>query len=334
MPRPPIVDLLTRAIAARESLFDDTHESAFRLFNGFLEGEPGLAIDVYAATAVLHDYGGESEAADSLIRDAVSALRARLPWLRAAVLKTRAGATPEARRGNLIFGDAPDARISEHGISYAVNLTMNRDASFYLDTRNLRRWTLENLGGKSVLNTFACTGSLGVAAAAGGASEVVQLDLNRRFLEMARESLRLNNLPEASHGLLAGDFFSHVARLKRTGRRFDCVFLDPPFFATSARGVIDLASNSARLINKVRPLINDGGHLVAVNNALFVSGRDFLDTLQRLCAGGHLAIEELIPVPEDFTGYPDTRIQKPVTDPAPFNHSTKIAVLRVRRKQV
>jgi len=48
---------------------------------------------------------------------------------------------------------------------------------------------------------------------------------------------------------------------------------------------------------------------------------------------GYLKIAELIPVPEDFTGYPATRLGLPVTEPAPFNHSTKIAVLEVRRKK-
>jgi len=38
--------------------------------------------------------------------------------------------------------------------------------------------------------------------------------------------------------------------------------------------VVDLNTDSARLINKVRPLINDGGWLVSVNNALYVSGRN------------------------------------------------------------
>lgn len=38
-----------------------------------------------------------------------------------------------------------------------------------------------------MLNTFAYTGSLGVAACAGGTRRVVQVDLNRRFLDLARD---------------------------------------------------------------------------------------------------------------------------------------------------
>jgi 23S rRNA (cytosine1962-C5)-methyltransferase len=111
------------------------------------------------------------------------------------------------------------------------------------------------------------------------------------------------------------------------------VLVDPPFFSTTRKGRLDLNTDSARLINKVRPLIKDGGWLVSINNALYVSGKEYLQILEGLCADGYLKIAELIPVPQDFAGYPDTRAGAPVTDPQPFNHSTKIAVLEVRRKK-
>jgi 23S rRNA (cytosine1962-C5)-methyltransferase len=57
-----------------------------------------------------------------------------------------------------------------------------------------------------------------------------------------------------------------------------------------------------------------------------------MQTLEGLCKDGYLKIQELISIPEDFTGYPETRVRMPMTDPAPFNHSTKIAVLTVKRK--
>ena len=69
---------------------------------------------------------------------------------------------------------------------------------------------------------------------------------------------------------------------------------------------------------------------MAINNALCVSGKEYMQTLEELCKDGYLKIEELIPVPEHFVGY--RQVGKPITDPAPFNHSTKIAVLKVRRK--
>jgi 23S rRNA (cytosine1962-C5)-methyltransferase len=57
-----------------------------------------------------------------------------------------------------------------------------------------------------------------------------------------------------------------------------------------------------------------------------------MQTLESLCADGYLKIAGLIPVPPDFTGFDMTPAGTPITDPAPFNHSTKIAVLEVKRK--
>jgi len=328
----PVEALLERAFEARRPLFGERQEGALRLFNGFLEGCPELVVDLYATTAVLHDCSESPKQGEALVEVAQELLGACFPWIRAIVLKRRNGSSAADRRGRIIFGEAPDRKVREHGVWYAVDLCMSRDASLYLDTRNLRRWAIENLRGKTVLNAFAYTGSLGIAALAGGARRVVQLERNRRFLNLAKTSYTLNGFPISQKDFLLGDFFPAVGALKRAGDRFGCVFLDPPFFSTTQKGTVDLAASSSRLINKVRPLVEDGGRLVAVNNALFVSGRAYLETLESLCADGYLEIEELIPVPEDFTGYPGTRRGAPITDPAPFNHATKIAVLRVRRK--
>jgi 23S rRNA (cytosine1962-C5)-methyltransferase len=327
-----IIPLLEKAIAAREHLFDAAHLSALRLFNGFTEGCPELVVDVYASTAVLQDYTEQPEEGNALVREAQAFLQERLPWLRAGILKRRNSRLDEEKSGKLLFGESPDRKVQEHGVWYALDLTLHQDASLYLDTRNLRDWAIDHLKDKSVLNTFAYTGSLGVAACAGGASHVVQMDLNRQFLNLAKTSYTLNGFPIHKADFLTGDFWPLVSHLKRAGERFDCVFLDPPFFSTTPRGVLDLNRDSTRLINKVRPLINDGGWLVAINNALYVSGGDYMRTLEALCIDGYLKIAELIPVPEDFIGYASTRREAPVTDPAPFNHSTKIAVMEVKRK--
>ena len=330
---PSIMALLEEAAKARAQLFDPGHTGALRLFNGFTEGCPDLVVDLYGTTAVLHDYAGTPERGGDLVRSAQAFLQARLPWLRSGIVKIRNSPSAEERRGRLLFGGAPDTKVQEYGVWYALDLCMNRDTSLYLDTRQLRRWAIQNLSGRSVLNAFAYTGSLGVAALAGGASRAVQLDLNRSFLNLAKTSYALNGFPVHKADFLIGDFWVQVNRLKRAGEDFDCVFLDPPFFTSGPRGVVDLNRDSSRLINKVRPLVRDGGWLVAVNNALYVSGKEYLELLEGLCADGYLKIADLIPVPEDFTGYPETRVGEPVTDPAPFNHSTKIAILEVKRKR-
>ncbi len=331
MPDPALSALLAAALAPRAELLTEPHDSVVRLFNGFLEGWPTLVAEVYGDTLVLLNHAKPAEAAAADVLAAQQFYLHALPWLRCVVVKSRHAAPPE-RNGMVTHGTAPAREIREHGVSYALDLLLNQDTSFYPDTRLLRRWALDHLAGARVLNTFAYTGSLGVAALAGGAARLVQLDRTRGFLDLARRSHALNGHTVGPDTFWAGDFFAAVARLKRDRALFDCILLDPPFFSTSGRGTVNLVTESRRLINKVRPLLADGGRLVAVNNALFLPGADYLATLEELGSGGYLTVEELIPVPADCIGYPSTLLRPPPADPAPFNHSTKIAILRARRK--
>jgi 23S rRNA (cytosine1962-C5)-methyltransferase len=250
--------------------------------------------------------------------------------MRAIVFKTRGGVTLEERRGKLIYGEKPERRVREGKVWYAIDLMMNQDASLYLDTRRLREWAYRNLEGKRVLNTFAYTGSLGIAAHAGGATQVLHLDINRKYLNIAKDSYPLNGFPIRKSDFIPEDFWTYTSRMRRNGERFDCVFLDPPYFSQTSKGRLDLNQDTSRLINKLRPLVNSGGNLVAINNALYVSGTEYIRSLETLAADGYLEITELIPVPEDITGYPQTIQRQAPVSPAPFNHSTKIAILTVR----
>lgn len=322
---------LAAALTARASLFDPRHETALRLFNGFYEGWPTLVADLYGHTLVLHNYADPPTESTALVDIAAEFYLGALPWLGAVFVKSRHGETDDAKRGVFLSGEESDRFIVENGIWYRIDLRLNQDSSFYLDTRHLREWLKDNSAGKTVLNTFAYTGSLGVAARAGGAVRVVQSDLSRAFLNIGKDSYVRNGFPVQTKDFVAADFWPQVSHLKRESARFDCVVLDPPLFSRTRHGIVDLAEANAQIINKVRPLIADGGTLVTINNALYVSGTAYLQMLETLCADGYLSIETLIPVPQDFVGYAETSPALP-TDPAPFNHPTKIAVLRVRRK--
>ena len=320
-------NILSDALLRRRELLanDSLHRSAMRLFNGFTEGEPELVIDLMGRTAVIHDH-----AKDPQERTAVAGwLLEKLDFLRAIVLKQRNSADDVKRNGCLLYGEKMDSFVEEHSVRYAFDLTMNHDNGFYGDTRNLRRYLLENMRGKRVLNTFAYTGSLGVAAAAGGAAEVLQTDLSGKFMQNAYRSASLNGFAFTRKNFRIGDFFPVMSSLRKEKRKFDCVIVDPPFFSCTGRGVIDLENNPLGVINKVRPLAADNGVIIAVNNSLYLSGRDFQEKLESICDGKYLALEKFIPIPEDFCFIADGVVKPYPADPEPFNHPTKIAVLRV-----
>ena len=138
-----LTERIDRAIDARSNLLNGDQSAALRLFNGFSEGCSGLTIDLYARTLVL----AASEAMKEILESIQAHLLRRLPQVNCVIQKMRASHDPIRRRGIMTFGNDPATQIQEHGIWYAVDLMMNQDASLYLDTRNLRKWLLENAAG-------------------------------------------------------------------------------------------------------------------------------------------------------------------------------------------
>ena len=320
---------ILNTIKQRFSSIEDT--VAFRLFNGFYEGLPGVVIDRYGETLVILNHGEPGIVSD-IIPVIANWIESHYPEIQTILLKQRQSPNKELVDGTLISGKVLPKSIEEFGVNYAIDLQINQDASFYIDTRYLRRWLIEHSEGLRVLNTFAYTGSLGVAAGMGGASKVIQTDLNPSFLDIARRSWLLNELDPEKCEITPGDFFRITGKLRNSNDLFGCVILDPPYFSTTEAGRVDLQGDITRLINKVRPLVAHEGWLVVINNALFVSGKAFMDELKTLCESPYLSFDEIIPVPQDVTGYPDTIVDTPPEDPAPFNHPTKIAILKVFRK--
>lgn len=315
-------NLVSDAFRKRSVLFDDSGTNAFRLFNGFCEGCPGFSIDRYGSTAVIL-WARKNKSPDRELLTMLQELcLEKIPGTDSVLFKNRYAADPEEKKGVLLSGSAPARTIREWGVEYAVDLRLNKDCGFYLDSALLRKWLLEQAAGKRVINTFAYTGSLGDAAAAGGAVSVTQTDLNPNYL-CARYS---------DQEYLFGDFFHVTASLRRSGRLFDLIILDPPFFANAGRSAkVDQARNAAGLLNKVRPLAAHGGKIIVLNNALFLSGKDFLAQIEPLC-GDCLSVAEIVPVPGAFYGFSPVSPEHYPADPAPFNHPTKIMILDVRRK--
>ncbi len=328
-------DLLKKLEAAfnnRKELLQDPTLTAIRLFNGFLEGDPRWVIELFRETLVINDHRNPSDPESNDVTKIVRSFLERLPQLKAILYKQRYAKDQKLRNGIIILGDQLTKQINEFGILHQVELTINQDSSLYLDTRNLRIWLRENMNRKSVINTFAYTGSLGVAALAGGAKKVVQVDLNRKFLEVSLKSCALNKLSTNHMKLITDDFYRAVGNFKKSNQLFDCAIIDPPFYSKTTSGTVDLVNESTRIINKIRPLVAHDGYLVVVNNALFLSGKELMDQLNDLCHEGYMSIDQIIPVPLDVIGYPETIVTSPPVEVAPFNYSTKIVILKVNRK--
>ncbi len=332
---PGLIKRLDNCLNVRVSagILDEKHCGAFRLYNGFYEGEAHFVVDVYASTLLIYNYLPIEVDSTYLTSQVQTYYLEQLPWLECVVVKNRRSQSQIERIGTISHGTGASDRVREAGVWYALDLLMHREAGFYLDTRNLRTWLKKSLLVDTLLNTFAYTGSLGVAARAGNVNQVTFLDLQRKYLNIAKTSYTLNGFEIDKSAFIVGDVWQQASQLRRNRKKFDCVILDPPLFSKTNRGTVDMLRSSHKLINKIRPIVSDNGFLVVINNALFLSGEDFIEILNTLSVRDYLTIERIIPVPLDVTGFPDTIISQPPVDPTPFNHPTKIAVLRIRHKK-
>lgn len=105
-----------------------------------------------------------------------------------------------------------------------------------------------DIEGRRVLDLFAGSGQLGIEALSRGASGCVFVDKNTEAVKIIRQNLQHTGLA-ASAQVLGTDALSY---LTRPGDRFDLVFLDPPYAAELLLPAL----------NKVAPLVNDGGIIV------------------------------------------------------------------------
>ena len=88
----------------------------------------------------------------------------------------------------------------------------------------LFNWLGQDLSGKSTLDLFAGTGALTLEALSRGASLAVAVDRNATLVrELVSFARRIGDLPLETH---VDEALRFVARERR---KFDVVFLDPPF---------------------------------------------------------------------------------------------------------
>jgi 16S rRNA (guanine966-N2)-methyltransferase len=90
---------------------------------------------------------------------------------------------------------------------------------------------LESLGGlhgQRVLDVYAGTGALGIEAISRGASSVVFVDRAAGAIRVLQANLEKLGIADRAH-VLRGDACRSLRWLAREGRRFELVFLDPPY---------------------------------------------------------------------------------------------------------
>jgi len=268
--------LLARALARRATLRTSGETTAFRWVNGAADDLPGVTVDLFGGVAVANLYEveapGLAEALWEVLRLRAVYVKSRpreAGRLQSTEREARAPPTPAC-------GEAVEAvDVLENGLRFRIRPGAGLAVGLYLDMREARGWLRAKAQGRRVLNCFAYTCAFGVAARAGGALRVVNVDLSRRSLEWGEENGRLNTQPPTPEEYLSGDVFEWLRRFRKRGERFDVVVLDPPGFARSREGTFSASRDWPRLVAEAVSVLEADGLLLAACNVAALPARRF-----------------------------------------------------------
>ena len=291
---------LSHAIMARRTL---VHESnAMRLVHSESDGLPGLIVDLYGDSLVMQVLSAGMERWYQTCADIVMELTgaARVFERSDAEVRRLEGLLP---RVGVLRGLAPPQRIKikEERLEFWVDVSSGQKTGFYLDQRVNRARVGELARDKEVLDCFCHSGGFALHALANGAKSVLSVDSSEDALQLAKESLALNSLPEDKAVWREGDVFEVLRSLRDEAKHFDLIILDPPKFAPTA-AFAGKAARGYKDINLLAfKLLRPGGLLATFS----CSGGISPELFQKIVAGAALDAGVEAQIIEFFAAAPD-----------------------------
>ncbi len=219
-----------RAIASRASLgLPDAQTNGYRLIHADGDAIPGLIVDRFDDVLVVQFLTIGMKQREGLVLEALeAALRPR------AIVDRTPGTAAKAEKFDAARGVVRGASIDalafqERGLVYRIPMDLGQKTGFYFDQRGLRARVEQLSRGMRVLDTYSYVGAFALAAARGGATEVLAVDENALALEVAAEHARANGLHERI-SFARQDARKALQEAPKSGG-YDLVIVDPPRLA-------------------------------------------------------------------------------------------------------
>lgn len=194
-----------------------------------------------------------------------------------------------------LHGEAiSEIEIVENNLSYKLEIKSGVNTGLFLDMKNGRDWVQKNSKDLRVLNLFSYTCGFSIAAAAGNAKSIFNIDVSSPFLSRGRENHRLNKHSLENIRFEKVNILKSFGRIKRYGP-YDLIICDPP---TYQKGSIDIVRDYSKLIRRFTDFTSDDAILLLCINTPHIgklTGKEFLfETIKKNSPEIHF-IKEIIP---------------------------------------
>ncbi len=192
--------------------------------------------------------------------------------------------------GNSSGNSFDDLIIEENKLKYQLQLGKSRNTGLFLDMKNGREWTQKHSKNKRILNLFSYTCGFSVAAIAGGAKFVLNVDMSSPALNVGRVNHRLNDHDLNKVKFEKLNIFKSFGRLKKRGP-YDILICDPP---TLQKGSVDIARDYPKIMRRLNEFMAPSSTLILCLNAPEL-GREFLIQNMQELAPDYQFIKEIKP---------------------------------------
>jgi len=180
--------------------------------------------------------------------------------------------------------------VRENNLQFSISLGQARNTGLFLDMKNGRHWVQAHSENKRVLNLFSYTCGFSVAAIAGNAKSVLNVDMSSPALNVGRENHRLNQQSCESVTFDKINIFKSFSRFKKRGP-FDLLICDPPTFQ---KGSVDIVRDYPKILRRLNTFMAPKSTLVLCLNAPEL-GRDFLIEHMQELAPSYQLVDEIKP---------------------------------------
>ncbi|MDG1751661.1 MAG: class I SAM-dependent methyltransferase [Thalassotalea sp.] len=169
--------------------------------------------------------------------------------------------------------------VEEHDLKFHIQLGKSQNLGLFLDMSNGRKWLLENAQDKKILNLFAYTCAFSIAGLAGGAEQVINIDMAKAALSKGRDNHKLNKQDLSRVKFEGVDIFKSYGRLKKYGP-YDILVCDPPSFQ---KGSVDIARDYKKIIKRIPQLMKPEAEILLCLNSPDLDESFLLSEVEREC---------------------------------------------------
>lgn len=181
-------------------------------------------------------------------------------------------------------------QMTEQSLKFSLLKNIKQNFGLFTDTFTLRDYVLKNSKDKKVLNLFSYTCAFSVFAIAGGAQNVVNVDMNKNLLNQGRQNHILNNHDLRTVSFLPYPIMRSLSRIRKYGP-YDLIICDPPAAQSSS---FSIKKEYQKLFRSAASMLEKDGTLIICYNGPNLSYDDLLDLLDYKSCNTSLSYQGII----------------------------------------